>query len=106
MNPETVTVSTPGAPTGELDAYREPILGPAVVVDVEGCLIAPGVSREPLAADRAEVITADTVYLRRTDVEISAASVLRYRGADHHVIGRPALWLGRGVVVQCVLAEG
>lgn len=105
---ETVVVVRDGEPTGELDRYNEPILGPDASHNEYGCRIAPAGSTEPLEVGRSAVLTAETIYMRR-DADVRADDRLRYRaiepGAEVFVDGDPAVW-PLGVVVTVKKTRG
>lgn len=109
MTGETVTVIRAGAPTGEKDRYGHDVLAPDVETPIADALFAPAGSSEPVAAGRAQVITQDTLYFRRS-VDLRADDRVIVRGVEREVDGRPAEWRrGRhtvGVVARLKLAEG
>ena len=106
---EPITVIRDGAPTGQLDRYNKPILGPDVETVYTGCLFAPAGSSEPVALGRSQVITLDTIY-RRADVDVTAADRVLVRGRVREVEGDPERWGQggriRGVVIRLKNVEG
>lgn len=65
----------------------------------------PRPSGEPVQDARNAVTSGWTLYLPE-DFDITARDRVRVRGDVYKVLGRPASWLGAGLVVQCDLVEG
>lgn len=90
---ETITVVRPGGRTkfGDDD-------GSATEFPIEGCLYAPGPSREPGFADQ-QVVTDGTVYAPADIPEVRPTDRIRVRGKLYAVVGEPMVWLGSGTVI-------
>jgi hypothetical protein len=90
-----VTVVRPGG----RNAYGDDV-GAVTQFDIEGCLFAPGPSREPGFADL-QVQTDGTVYAPAgppaTDVRPTDRMLVR--GLLYSVVGEPQNWGSSGVVV-------
>lgn len=65
----------------------------------------PRPSGEPVQDARNAVTSGWTLYLP-TDADVTAYDRIVVRGETHDVLGEPADWLGRGLVVQVAKTEG
>lgn len=65
----------------------------------------PRPSDEPVQNARNAITDGWTLYLPE-NADITAADRVRVRGEVFAVLGRPAEWMGAGVVVQCGRVEG
>lgn len=65
----------------------------------------PRPSGEPLEDARNSVVSGFTLYLP-TDADVTARDRMTVRGDTYDVLGDPALWLGKGIVVQVGRTEG
>lgn len=99
---ETVTVLVRVA--GARNAYGNATWTDAPV-DVPGCLIAPGSSLdEQDNADR--TATTATIYNSAGDWPGGTVNRCRFHGSTWEIVGNPARWPGRGVVVEVRKVEG
>ncbi|MGL5828192.1 MAG: hypothetical protein ACRC0L_01325 [Angustibacter sp.] len=78
----------------ELDPYSgEPASTGAVVeTPIPGAAVAPGPVAEPLTVGQEARHQADVTLYFPEPVDLAASDRVRVRGADHEVIGAPALW--------------
>lgn len=88
---ETVAVLRPGAST--VDRYGDPIPGPDVRVEIEGCLVAPRQAGDADAQGRQGVIVGTTVYFP-VGSEVRSTDRLEIRGEPHEIEGDPGWWRG------------
>lgn len=65
----------------------------------------PRPSGEPVQDARNAVTSGWTLYVPEGS-DITARDRVRVRGEVYKVLGRPASWLGAGLVVQCDQVEG
>ncbi len=90
---ETVTVIRPAG----RDAFGDEVGVPAEF-DIDGCLFAPGPSRE--AGFATEQVRTDATIYAPPDVDVRPADRIRVRGQVYGVVGQPQNWGGRfGVVI-------
>lgn len=90
---ETVTVVRPPGK----DAFGDPLPGVATEFDVQGCLFAPGPSREPGFASN-QIDTDGTIY-GPPGMDVRATDLVRIRDEMYSVVGKPQVWGTSGVVV-------
>lgn len=93
MRRETVTILRPGPPTGT-DAYNQPIPGPDVRIDVDGCLVAPRLEGDATEGGRQGVIIGTTVYFPKDGEHPTSTDRLEVRGKPHIIEGEPGPWPG------------
>lgn len=96
--------------TAVMDPYsgEESGLSWATPDELDLTTLAPAEPRpvgERLDLARNSVVSGFTLYLA-TDADVTAADRMRVRGRVYEVDGDPALWLGRGLVVQTKAQEG
>lgn len=89
---ETVTVIRPAA----RDQFGDET-GPPTEFDLEGCLFAPGSSREGGLGSE-QVQTDGTIY-GPPEADVRATDRLRIRGQVYGVVGQPQLWGRAGTVI-------
>jgi hypothetical protein len=89
---ETVTVIRPPGK----DVFGDRLPGVAVEFDVQGCLFAPGPSREQAFAAN-QVDTDGTIY-GPPGMDVQATDQVRIRGIVYSVVGFPQVWATAGVV--------
>lgn len=91
---ETITVIRPPG----RDPFGDPLPGDSSQFEVDGCLFAPGPSRE-VGFAAATVDTDGTVYAP-PGTEVFATDRVRVRGQDFSVVGEPQDWgASAGVVI-------
>lgn len=97
---ETVTVVRPPGK----DAFGDRLPGAATEFEVQGCLFAPGPSKE--AAFAANTVDTDGTIYGPPGMDIVATDQVRVRGDLYTVEGKPQAWGTSGVVVAVRLVTG
>lgn len=79
------------------DGFGDPLPDATIEFDLDGCLFAPGPSREiDVAAN--QVDTAGTVYAP-PGADVLATDLMRVRGDVYAVVGKPQDWGSAGMVI-------
>jgi hypothetical protein len=88
---ETVYVLRPGTPT--TDRNGDPIAGPDVEVEIEGCGVAPRPSGDTSDPGRLGVIIGYTVYIPDRVGLVANTDRLRIRSKQYVIEGEPGEWI-------------
>jgi hypothetical protein len=88
----TFTVVRPAS----TDKYGDPV-GDPTEHDIPGCLAAPGNTTE--ATTTGDTVLADVTLYAPAGADITASDKGRIGSVPYEVIGRPRVWLDRGVEV-------
>lgn len=98
---ETVTILRPPGK----DAYGDTVTGDTTEFDIDGCLFAPGPSKEQgFAANTVD--TNGTIYAPAGIPAVLPTDRVRIRGELYSVAGKPQVWGSAGVVIVVRLVTG
>ncbi|MCL2089848.1 MAG: hypothetical protein FWH11_01250 [Micrococcales bacterium] len=110
---ETVVRIRPSTTVVGRDAFDQPVLAGPDEAEIPGALVAPKGSTTVVSQPgREPVLTATTLYFRRSSPDIAPGDRVRVRGVEHDVDGEPAAWPPRrpggpsGLVVTLRDPEG
>ncbi len=90
---ETVTILRPPG----RDRFGDPLPGATEEIDVEGCLFAPGPSKE--LGPAANTVDTDATVYAPPETVVESTDRIRVRGDVYGVVGKPQDWGSAGVVI-------
>jgi hypothetical protein len=104
MYEEVIIIHTPGTTPDPYAGDEEGTPGSSAV-EVGGVLVEPRPSEEPVADARNAVTSGFTLYLP-AGTPVGSRNQVTVRGQTYDVLGEPAVWANRGVVVQVGHTKG